>query len=97
MTALALGTADKCNAVSQLHGTVTRRMWHVLWPEFKEDEVPIFSVTNGIHVPTWVAPEMSRLYEKYLGEDWMEKHDDPKLGSVSWISPTKSSGQPASF
>jgi starch phosphorylase len=79
MTALALGTADKCNAVSQLHGTVTRRMWHVLWPEFKEDEVPIFSVTNGIHVPTWVAPEMSRLYERYLGEDWMERHDDPKL------------------
>ena len=79
MTALALGMADKCNAVSQLHGTVTRRMWHVLWPEFKEGEVPIFSVTNGIHVPTWVAPEMARLYEKYLGEDWMEKHDDPKL------------------
>jgi starch phosphorylase len=79
MTALALNMSAQCNAVSQLHGNVARRMWHVLWPELKEDEVPIIQVTNGIHVPTWVAPEMSRLYEKYLGEDWLEKHDDPKL------------------
>jgi starch phosphorylase len=79
MTVLALNMAAQCNAVSQLHGTVTRRMWHVLWPESQEEEVPIIQVTNGIHVPTWVAPEMSRLYEKYLGEDWLEKHDDPKI------------------
>jgi len=79
MTALALAMAGRCNAVSQLHGTVSRRMWHVLWPESREDEVPIIQVTNGIHVPTWVAPEMGRLYEKYLGEDWMERHDDPEL------------------
>jgi len=79
MTALALTMAGRCNAVSQLHGTVTRRMWHVLWPESKEDEVPIIQVTNGIHVPTWVAPEMCRLYNKYLGRDWLQKHDDPKL------------------
>ena len=79
MTILALTTADKCNAVSQLHGTASRRMWHMLWPDAKEEKVPISYVTNGIHVPTWIASEMGRLYEKYLGKDWMERHDDPKL------------------
>ena len=79
MTVLALTTADKCNAVSRLHGIASRRMWHVLWPEVKEDDVPISHVTNGIHLPTWVASEMGRLYEKYLGRDWVGRHDDPKL------------------
>ncbi len=79
MTILALTTADKCNAVSQLHGTASRRMWHTLWPDIKEEKVPISYITNGIHVPTWIAAEMARLYEKYLGKDWMDRHDDPKL------------------
>ena len=79
MTILALTTADKCNAVSQLHGTASRRMWHMLWPDVKEDDVPITYVTNGIHVPTWVASEMGLLYIKYLGEDWVERQDDPEL------------------
>ncbi len=79
MTALALTMSARCNAVSQLHGTVTRRMWHARWPESKEEEVPIIQVTNGIHVPTWIAPEMRHLYDKYLGKDWLEKHDDPRI------------------
>jgi starch phosphorylase len=79
MTVLALKLADHRNAVSQLHGKVTRRMWHGLWPEVKEDETPISYITNGIHVPTWVAPEMSRLYEKYLGQDVSKRYDDTNL------------------
>ena len=79
MTALALTLSGQCNAVSKLHGAVTRKMWHVLWPECKENEVPISHITNGIHVPTWVAPALGQLYEKYLGRDWINKHDDPKL------------------
>jgi starch phosphorylase len=79
MTVLALKTADHRNAVSQLHGRVTRRMWHGLWPEVKEDETPISYITNGIHMPTWVAPEMSRLYEKHLGQDVLKRYDDTNL------------------
>ena len=79
MTAFALATADRCNAVSKLHGMVARKMWHETWPEVPEDDVPILHVTNGIHVPTWIAPEMGKLYEKYLGQDWMKWHDDPHL------------------
>jgi len=79
MTVLALSMAEQCNAVSKLHGKASRKMWHVLWPDSKEDKVPISHITNGVHVPTWLASEMERLYDKYLGPDWKEKHDDPKL------------------
>jgi starch phosphorylase len=79
MTVLSLKTSGHRNAVSRLHGKVTRRMWCGLWLDCTEDEVPIIHVTNGIHVPTWVALENRRLYEKYLGQDWMERHDDADL------------------
>lgn len=79
MTVLALKTADHRNAVSQLHGRVTRKMWHGLWPAVKEDETPISHITNGVHVPTWVAPEMSRLYGRYLGQDLARRYDDTAL------------------
>ena len=79
MTVLALRMADQRCAVSQLHEKVTRKMWHALWPELPEDQVPISHVTNGIHVPSWIAAELYLLFEKYLGKDWLNKHDDSKL------------------
>jgi starch phosphorylase len=79
MTILALKIAGHRNAVSKLHGRVTRRMWHGLWPDLPEDEVPIIHITNGIHVPTWVAFENRQLYEKSLGHDWIDKRDDVQL------------------
>jgi starch phosphorylase len=79
MSALALAMSERCNGVSLLHAAVSRKIWHVLWPEVDEDDVPISHITNGIHVPSWVAPEMAHLYEKYLGKDWVQKHDDPEI------------------
>ena len=79
MSALCLRLANHRCAVSQLHGQVTRRMWHGLWPNVSEDKVPISHVTNGIHVPAWIAPELHYLFEKYLGKDWTKEHDDSKL------------------
>jgi starch phosphorylase len=79
MTVLSLKTSGHRNAVSRLHGKVTRRMWCGLWLDCPEDEVPIIHITNGIHVPTWIALENRQLYEKYLGQDWMERHDDTEL------------------
>jgi glycogen phosphorylase len=79
MTVLALKMADHRNAVSQLHGKVARRMWHGLWPEVKEDDVPISHITNGIHVLTWIAPGISSLYEKHLGQDISQRYDDINL------------------
>ncbi len=79
MTALALRLSCGRNAVSTLNGTISRKMWHLLWPECTEETVPISSVTNGIHVPTWVALEIRQLYQKYLAPDWIDRHDDPAL------------------
>jgi starch phosphorylase len=79
MTALAMRLANQRNAASQLHGKVTRRMWHGLWPEIPEKQVPISHVTNGIHVPSWIAPELYYVLERYLGEGWIREHDDTRL------------------
>jgi glycogen phosphorylase len=77
MTVLGMNMAARRNGVSELHGAVCRRMWQCLWPETEEKDVPIKSVTNGVHVSTWVAPQMARLYSDYVGKDWLAKHDDP--------------------
>ncbi len=79
MTVLALRMAGQFNGVSALHGQVSREMWRHVWPHVPVDEVPITSVTNGIHVPTWTAGEMRHIFNKYLGADWEEHHDDPVL------------------
>ena len=79
MTALAIRMCAHLNGVSREHARVTRTMWRSLWPGLSEDLVPIRSVTNGVHAPTWVAPEMNHLYSKYLGPDWTERSDDPAV------------------
>ena len=77
MTALALRASASVNAVSQLHGEVTREMWAPIWPGTRADDVPVKALTNGVHVPTWVSHEMAQLFARYLGEDWIDRHDDP--------------------
>ena len=79
MTVLALKLSGLINGVSKLHGQVSRNMWNKVWPEKAEDDVPIASITNGIHVPTWVAGEMHYIFDKYLGPEWRRHHDDPVL------------------
>jgi starch phosphorylase len=79
MTALALRTANGVNAVSQLHGVVTREMWAPIWPGVPEEQRPVRSITNGIHMPTWLSHEMTRLFDEYLPKDWYERHDDPAV------------------
>ncbi|MFD3334313.1 alpha-glucan family phosphorylase [Streptomyces sp. NPDC058700] len=61
MAAMGLRLAQRANGVSTLHGAVSRAMFAGLWPGFDADEVPITSITNGVHAPTWVAPEVGRL------------------------------------
>lgn len=73
MTILGLRLSRRANAVSALHGQVSREMWTGLYPGKPEDEVPIGHITNGVHVPTWLAPQMSRLYDRHLGPDWRQR------------------------
>jgi starch phosphorylase len=75
MTAFALRMSRYCNGVSKKHGEVARRMWRSLWPEKKEEELPIHAITNGIHAPTWIEPKIELLFNKYLGQQWLDGHD----------------------
>jgi starch phosphorylase len=77
MTALAMRTAGSINAVSQLHRTVTAGMWAPMWPSLPEGARPIRAITNGVHIPTWIAPELSALFDRYLGVGWLDHHDEP--------------------
>jgi starch phosphorylase len=79
MTVLALKLARRANAVSALHGDVSRAMWTGLFRGRSEDTVPIGHVTNGVHVPTWLAPQMVRLYDRHLGVGWNEHSGEARL------------------
>ena len=79
MTALAMRMAAHVNGVSHEHGRVSREMWHHMWPGLPTEQIPIRSVTNGIHAPTWISPELNQLYGKYLGPEWADKCDDTTM------------------
>jgi len=79
MTVLALRLTGQHNGVSKLHGAVARKMWQFLWPDLDVDEVPIDSITNGIHSPSWIAPEIDALYQRYVDVEWIEHVDEPEL------------------
>ena len=73
MTVLALKLSRHANAVSSLHGQVSRRMWAHLWPWRVEEEIPIGHITNGVHTPSWLAWQMMQLYDRHFPADWHER------------------------
>ncbi|HVW01415.1 MAG TPA: alpha-glucan family phosphorylase [Planctomycetaceae bacterium] len=79
MTVLALKLSRKANAVSSLHGEVSRQMWTDLWPGRTAEEVPIGHITNGVHVLSWLAPQMHQLYDRHLGPDWANRSGEPQV------------------
>ena len=79
MTVLGLRFSRRANAVSSLHGEVSRAMWMNLFPGKTEDLVPIGHITNGVHVPTWLAPQMFQLYNRHLGSGWHEQSAEPHI------------------
>ncbi len=79
MTVLALKLSRCANAVSALHGKVSRRMWAHLWPWRVEDEIPIGHITNGVHIPSWLAYQMQQLYERNFPADWVIRMGEPEV------------------
>jgi len=79
MTVLAMKMAKSCNGVSMLHGEVSRQIWSDVWKDIPVCEIPITHVTNGIHTETWLSREFRKLYNEYLGDEWIRNIDDPKL------------------
>ena len=77
MTVLALKLDRHANGVSAIHGQVSRQMWHPLYPNKTEDEVPIGHITNGVHTLSWLAPQMHHLFNRHLGADWHRRMSEP--------------------
>ncbi|UCH30648.1 MAG: alpha-glucan family phosphorylase, partial [Myxococcales bacterium] len=77
-TALAVRNAGRINGVSAKHGEVARNMFLQFYPEFESsDDVPCASITNGVHISTWLAPRWQRLIEREMGHDWQAQIEDP--------------------
>jgi starch phosphorylase len=81
MAVLALRLSRGVNAVSKLHRDVSKKMWRFLWPKVEEEDIPIGYVTNGVHIPSYLSKEMSDLFDRYLGEGWIEEPDNTKIWS----------------
>ncbi|MBN2337440.1 MAG: alpha-glucan family phosphorylase [Acidobacteria bacterium] len=79
MTVLALKTSRAANAVSELHGRVSRRMWHRLYPEGTEEEVPIGHITNGIHLVGWMKGTVRSFWRHKLGDGWHRDVHSPEF------------------
>ena len=93
MTAFSLKLSSYHNGVSKKHGEVARSMWRALWPDKKEEEVPIDAITNGIHVPTWVEPKIELLFNKYLGPTGWKTMIILSYGSLSMTYRIRSYGR----
>lgn len=79
MTVLGLKLSRRANAVSNLHGHISRRMWAHLWPWRVEEEIPIGHITNGVHIQSWLAWQMQQLYDRYFPANWMLRMGEPDV------------------
>jgi len=79
MSVMAIKHASEANGVAQLHGVVSREMWQWVFPGVPEHEVPIGAITNGIHVQTWISPEMGALLDRYLDPRWRDEDERPEI------------------
>jgi starch phosphorylase len=79
MAVLALNTSSYRNAVSRLHRQVSQEMFHELWRQLPVWEVPITSVTNGVHLPSWLNGDLASLYDQYLEPDWRDRFNDANI------------------
>ncbi len=80
MTVVGLKLSRRANAVSALHGHVSRRMWAHLWPWRVEEEIPIGHITNGVHIPSWLAWQMKQLYDRHFPAGWIDNMGE----STAW-------------
>src|SRR5258708_24515140 len=82
MAILAIKASCWRNAVSRLHGTISREMWRDLWHDLPAAEVPIAHVTNGDHIRSWVNGDLVQVYDNYLQPDWRDKATDPETWAL---------------
>lgn len=88
MTVLGLKLSRRANAVSHLHGHISRRMWRALWPNREENAIPIGHITNGVHVQSWLAEQMLQLYDRHFPAHWINHMGEPGVWqSIHQVDP----------
>jgi len=87
MTVLAINASNFANGVAKLHGETARGMWSRVWPGVPMDEVPITSITNGIHPRFWISREIAELFDLYIGPAWISNPSDPEVWKQIWSIP----------
>jgi starch phosphorylase len=75
MTVLALRLSAHANGVSRLHAGISSKMWQGIWPKNPVEDIPIYAITNGVHIPSWISKDMAELFDRYLGPNWIENPD----------------------
>ncbi|MHC4068372.1 MAG: alpha-glucan family phosphorylase [Planctomycetota bacterium] len=86
MPVLAIKLSSYMNGVSKLHGSVSRKMWAELWPGVPVEQVPVISITNGVHIKSWLSDDMNALYERYFGPHWTDSIMDKNLwNNINYI------------
>jgi starch phosphorylase len=79
MTVLALRLSAGANGVSALHGAVARAMWARVWPHVPAEELPLTSITNGVHTQSWISRDLASLYDRYMGPGWVSSPEDQTI------------------
>ncbi len=79
MPVLAINMSAKANGVAELHGIVSRKLWQWMYPGVPDHEIPIISITNGIHLETWISNEMGELFDRYLNPRWRSEEWDASV------------------
>jgi starch phosphorylase len=79
MAVLAMKLSYHSNGVSELHGEVSRRMWADVWPDLPEEQLPLTSITNGVHQKSWLSDDMTDLLIRYLGTRWLDEQSSEQL------------------
>ena len=79
LPALAIRFSRHSNGVSRLHAEVSREMWQPLFKEYHPREIPIYSVTNGVHLQTWMSAELAQLFDRYIGPDYLHNAESPEV------------------
>ncbi len=93
MTVIGLKLSRCANAVSQLHGHISRRMWQTLYPHREERNIPIGHITNGVHVESWLAWQMQQLYDRHFPANWKSQMGEADVGKTSMPSIQANSGK----
>ena len=79
MSVLAILFSGHINGVSKLHSKISKKMWHPIYPNLCEEEMPIDAITNGVHLNTWLSRQITKLFDRYLGQEYRHIAGSEKL------------------